>query len=470
NNNNNNNNNNTDANSNGKESDKKEDVKTPKETETEVEDIVSEEKLESNPPNDITRETSDPASQMLPPDTKQAELASYSSSQQLMTLESQEKETDVSGAFDHPPGAVDKESLPIILDEQDRRALWSGFDPNYPLHDKPSWEIPRAIDPLPLPEEYQRYQEGQKQLQQFQKDHKDEPLPQHLREIFLRKPMTQFPRKVLKALVFSRLLNDRGGEYGDCPHEESVSGIILYWCYNNSRFTQLILDWCFHNLCDEFNTERNDFMLWLLLIEKVLQQRDKNFETTWRAWVPRMTQLLTSSASSKASGADLLTYQLLAWFQRLSLRVPEIMTDVLQSVKLREISEKFDFFFFGYSRYDKEHPEVLLQAQNAASSSRLSRTTKNEATKNEATKNEATKDEAAKDSNDAQTHAFYICLFKCLPLYVDIDLHFNEQKATIIWTINAPKPSTFQSALQFKRSNLFNENLLIFFFEIMLQQ
>jgi len=134
-----------------------------------------------------------------------------------------------------------------VLDEQDQCALWSGFDPNLPLErSSTSWKVPRAIDPLPSLEEYQKWQEDQKRLQQYQKEnHNNEPLPSDLQKIYSQKNITNYPRKLIQLSFIDRLLSDRSGDYGDCPYESTICEILLYWCYNNKPFTDQVLTLCF---------------------------------------------------------------------------------------------------------------------------------------------------------------------------------------------------------------------------------
>jgi len=198
-------------------------------------------------------------------------------------------------------------------------------------------------------------------LHQYQKEHKNEPLPPDLRKIAQQKQLMLHPRKIYKSSLLGRLLGDRTGEYGDCPHDNSVCNILLYWCYNNTQFTEHVLEWCFTNLREEFKSQRNDFMPWLLLMERILQQKDKNFQKNGQTWIGKMTQLLNSCASSTSTGTDLLTLQLMSWFQRLGVRVPEVLEQV-HKISLSETMEK----------YDKAHPEVIQYFGHGRGASRLS--------------------------------------------------------------------------------------------------
>ncbi|ETO27479.1 myb domain-containing protein [Reticulomyxa filosa] len=258
---------------------------------------------------------------------------------------------DVKACTQRPPNCMDKERDPILLDEQDRWAIWCGFDPNLPFDSHNSWKLSSAIDPLPSLEEYQRYQEDQKHLQQYQKDHKNEPLPPDLQKISQQKAPTHFPRKLTKVSLFIRLTSDRSGDYGDCPHEATVRDILLYWCFNNKPFTDHVLSWCLGNLREEFNNHRNDFLPWLLLMEKILQQRDMYFEKNCRFWISRLSQLLNNCAETNASGTDLLMYQLMSWFQRLTVRVPEIAEIITQNVELYSIIDRLLFFLSFFFLY-----------------------------------------------------------------------------------------------------------------------
>ncbi|ETO11367.1 hypothetical protein RFI_26009, partial [Reticulomyxa filosa] len=220
-------------------------------------------------------------------------------------------------------------------------ALWSGFDPNLPLSTSMSWSVPRAIDPLPLLEEYRSYEEDQKQVQQYQEEHKNEPLPPELQKLAERKPFEIFPRKLLKEVFLFRLSNDRYGDYGDCSHESALHDIMLYWCFNNQLLTDHVLQWCFDSVREEFNNQRHDVAPWLLLMEKIVRQKDDNFAKTCEQWIKKMSTLLNTCAKTSTSGTDLLMFQLMSWFKRLTVRDPEIAKFVQQNVQLHQIIEVF---------------------------------------------------------------------------------------------------------------------------------
>jgi len=251
--------------------------------------------------------------------------------------------------FGFPPKFVRKvngRGRGILLSDADKLCLWDGIAQPQFLGLNPNtlapWGVPKAIDPLPNPSEYNTYIEGVQAVQSYRKKHggKDARLPANLQHVADRiekqKPTMAAPRKILNMNIVHNLFKDRGGPSNSCLFEAECVEIVVYWCFNNWTFSEIMFDWLYRKVAEEFK-EAHEYGPFLLCIEHILLANDEHSQKKIETFLPKMIQLLVRCSDTDDTGTDLLLYQLCSFLIRLSFK-NELIASIVKQKKIGDDS------------------------------------------------------------------------------------------------------------------------------------